>query len=114
MGTYDTLVDGEKLAQVKIFNRTMSVFKKGDKLPVEGLGVGNTFTIVLPDYEGARFAIVKDGKFIKLTSDVNETYRPYVDKWGNIIEKLEDMVNPFYQAVQEALKKEEMKNEGEI
>ena len=99
MGTYDTFVDGGKNCQTKMFNCLLSIWNPGDAVPLK-----ESFTMILPDYEGARYAIVQNGIFVKLTDDTLETTGPYYDKWGGLITDVTEDVgqrNPLKQAVDE-------------
>lgn len=62
----------------------MSVYQIGDELPNMGIYPDN-YTIILPPYEGCKYAIVKDRKLWKLTNVSSLTIEPFIDKWGNRI-----------------------------
>ena len=97
MGTFDTFVDGDIVCQTKMFDCLMITYHPGDEVPLK-----DSFTMVFPDFEGARYGIFQKGIFVKLTNDVDETTDPYYDKWGGIITDLtEDVGNrsPIKQAV---------------
>jgi len=103
MGVFDTLVDGDESVQVKCFASNLRTFHVGDIIidsPYDDM------TIVCPDYsdysgESKIFALLKDGKFFKLTRDPEETYPPYVDKWGGYLSSAEDFKNHFRILVEE-------------
>ncbi len=92
MGLYDTLIDGEKQAQIKCFNREMNTYKVGDQVPRDG-----SFIIVLPPQENKRFAFIKDGVFIGLT----DRCPVIIDKWGRELTSFSDFRNPFEDLVQD-------------
>ena len=94
MGIYDTLIDGDRSCQIKVFPDSFEVYEVGDKLPTEG-----TFTIVLPSYEGARFVLIEKGVFKKLTDNPDETYSPVIDKWGSGLDNIESFVNTYQELV---------------
>lgn len=74
MGTYDTLVDGERSVQVKVFDNEFNTYNIGDKIPCDG-----SFIIMFPEYEDSLFAIIKDSVFLGLT----DCPPIIIDKWGN-------------------------------
>jgi hypothetical protein len=84
MGMFDTLTDGKKQCQVKCFECVMSIYQIGDELPDMDI-YPNNYTIVLPEYEGCKFAIIKDKKLWKLTNVASLTIEPFIDKWGSRI-----------------------------
>lgn len=81
MGLYDTLIDGEKSCQVKMFDCILATYKPGDEIP----NIRGAFVITFPDYARARFAVIRDGKFEKLVDELTEEEKklPAYDKWGN-------------------------------
>lgn len=81
MGSYDVLTNGKKGCQVKIFHNNMSRYTIGDLLPAKR--IGKSYTIVFPEYESYKFAIVKNRKLWKLTDSSKEIIEPFLDKWGN-------------------------------
>jgi hypothetical protein len=91
MGTYDVLTNGKKGCQVKIFHNNMKSYKIGDLLPAKSLG--KSYTIVFPEYEAYKFAIVKSRKLWKLTDSSKEIIEPFIDKWGNDV-KVTKKYNP--------------------
>lgn len=101
MGVYDTLVDGERSAQVKCFDGKLATYKAGDQVPCDG-----SFIIVLPEYEGAEFAIVKDGVFIGFT----DCPPVIIDKWGKHLISYDAFKNP-YEEIVDSLRKT-VKNDG--
>lgn len=90
MGLYDTLVDGERTAQIKCFGRDMETYEVGDQLPCDG-----SFIIMLPDYEGARFALVKDSIFVGFT----DCPPILIDKWGTHLVSYDAFVDSFTELV---------------
>lgn len=110
MGCFDTLSDGEHSAQVKCFGGNLKIFHKGETVPPLHYYEGykewpaeeqiGTYTIVLPGYVSHRFAVIKDGTFVGLTNNVAETGEPYVAKWGELLERLEDFVDFFTELIQ--------------
>lgn len=102
LGSFDILIDGDKLVQVKCFSCDFDRYTVGDKVPDD---FGKTFTIVLPYYEGAKFAVVKNGKLAKLTDDESETLKPYITKWGEEIESPDEFRNPFEEIIEKAKEK---------
>jgi len=99
MGTYDTLVDGDKSAQIKMFDCDLTTYNAGDKLPTD-----KTFTIIFPSFCWNRFAIVKDGIFIKLTNEESEIFSPYVDKWGEELVSSHILLDPTRELINEIIK----------
>jgi len=99
MGAFDNLVDGEKVAQVKCYLSNLETYKVGDKVP-KVFGYSN-YTILLPYYESVDFAIIRKGRLVALTNDKRRLVKPFIDKWGGIVEKLEDFKNPFEEVVKE-------------
>jgi len=98
MGSYDTLTDGKKDCQVKCFHSNMTVYTIGDLLPdINGtqrmVGTVKSYTIVFPEYEGYKFAIIKNDKLWKLTNSSKEIIEPFIDKWGNDV-KVKKKYNP--------------------
>ncbi len=92
MGVYDTLVDGDRQAQVKCFDCKLKTYKVGDKIPCDG-----SFIIVLPHHrEGAHYAIVKDSIFLGFTDDTPII----IDKWGEHLVSYDAFRDPFEEAVQ--------------
>jgi len=87
MGVFDTFVDGDRHCQTKMFDCLMETYHPGDEVPLK-----ESFTMVFPDYEGARFAIFQQGVFVKLSDDELETMGPYYDKWGGLITDLTEDV----------------------
>jgi hypothetical protein len=85
MGVYDTLIDGGRSVQIKIFGDSYETYEVGDQLPCDG-----SFIIVLPDYEDAPFAIIKDGIFLGLT----DCPPIIVDKWGGHIVSYDAFKSP--------------------
>jgi len=83
MGSYDFLSDGIDTVQIKLYDCEMDRYNLGDKVPE---GYGKDYTIVLPRWEPVDFALIKDGKFLKFTDNKNETYPPYISKWGETLE----------------------------
>ena len=88
MGMFDTLIDGKNQAQIKCLDCQMNVIKPGSKVKLKGVGyyreyeMPKSFTIILPVYEEQKYAIFKNGKFIKLTNNKKEIVKPYYDKYG--------------------------------
>jgi hypothetical protein len=100
MGFFDTLIYRRKMAQVKCLGQTLHSYKTGDTIP--GWVVrryGADFTIVLPKYEGADFALIKGSKFLKLTCNKKLTYPPYISKWGGVLTGPLLSSNPFEEAI---------------
>lgn len=105
MGCFDTLSADGFSSQVKCFRGALDIFRKGDRVPTlhnyEGYEEWpeedqiNTYTIVLPGYASHRFALIKDRTFMGFTHDTTETVGPYVAKWGERLDKLEDFKD-FY------------------
>ena len=95
MGVYDTLIDGDKQAQIKCFDCEMNTYKVGDKIPRDG-----TFIIVLPPRENKRYAIIKDSIFLGLT----DRYPKIIDKWGCVLGSVHDFEDTFKDLVQEISK----------
>lgn len=100
MGMYDTLIDGERSVQTKMFKNMLNTYEVGDKLPCDG-----SFIIMFPDYEEVPFAIVKDGIFLGLTD------RPpiIVDKWGRHLvsyDAFEDVFGDLVQSLASKVKEE--------
>lgn len=110
MGCYDILIDGEFSSQVKCFRGVLDRFRKGERVPTlhnyEGYEEWpeeeqiDTYTIVLPGYESHKFALIKDRTFIGFTNHVSQTIEPYIAKWGERLDKLEDFVDFFTDLVQ--------------
>ena len=89
MGIYDILVDGDKTVQVKCFKDPgLRTYKVGDKTPFR-----RTVTILLPDYEEAKFAIIEKGIFVGLTNDLSKAKPPFISKWGKKCKTIEDIEN---------------------
>jgi len=102
MGVYDTLIDGERKAQIKCFDCEMNTYKVGDKVPLSG-----TYILVLPEREDVRFALVKDGIFIGLSDSL-----PYfIDKWGRHLSGVADFSDPYEELVQ-SISEEAKRGEG--
>ena len=95
MGLFDTLVDGERSVQTKIFANLMNTYRVGDKLPCDG-----SFIIMFPDYEEAPFAIIKDGVFLGLT----DCPPIIVDKWGNHLTSYDDFEDIYQEFVDNVTK----------
>ncbi len=103
MGVYDTLIDGERQAQVKCFWNEMNIIKVGDEVPLNG-----TYIIVLPEREDARFALVKGGIFVGLSD-----CPPYfIDKWGGQLTDIDDFKDTYEELVQSISKDSKMEAEG--
>ncbi len=96
MGSFDTLSDEGCSVQVKCFNGNLDVYHVGDKVPElhyyhqgyrrwDDEDQLDTYTIVLNPYHPA-FALIKDRIFIGFTGDEEETYPPYVWRWGELRE----------------------------
>jgi len=100
VGLYDTLVDGDKEAQVKCFNREMNIYKVGDRVPRDG-----SFIIMLPPYEGAPCAIIKDGIFMGLTDCPPSMVDKIIDKWGKRLASYDDFKDP-YEKIAQKIKKD--------
>ena len=106
MGLYDTLVDGDKEAQVKCFNREMNIYEVGDRVPS-----GGSFIIMLPPYEDAAYAIIKDGIFLGLTDCPPSTADKIIDKWGGHLASYDDFKDP-YEKIAQKIKKDAEGNEA--
>lgn len=102
MGSYDFLIEKGKIVQIKLFSCEFKEYKVGDKVP---LTYGKDYTIILPRYEPSKYALIKNGKFIKLTNSKKEVYPPYISKWGDKLEKIEDLVNPFSKGIEQSKKR---------
>lgn len=103
MGVYDTLIDGERQAQVKCFTNALESYEVGDEVPLKG-----TYIIVLPEREDARFALVKDGIFVGLT----ECPPNFIDKWGGYLSGFADFRDHYEELVQSISKETKMESEG--
>jgi hypothetical protein len=112
MGIYDTLTDDKRACQVKCFESNLFVYHIGDILPDMGIYPDN-YTIVLPEYEGCKFAIVKDRKLWKLTNIVSQTIEPFIDKWGNRI-AFTKKFNPSKRSNEDILKIGDLNNPFEV
>jgi len=109
MGSFDTLSDGRHSIQVKCFPCMVQIYHVGDTVPTLHLYDSymewpkdeqvETYTIVLPSYEAMRFALVRDRRFVGFTNVPNETYKPYVAKWGEKLENLEDFEDYFSELI---------------
>lgn len=101
MGVYDMLTDGDRTVQVKCWDRLLETFHKGDMVPP--YAGEETYTIILPYYEDARFALITKGIFKGLTNEVNDTWEPYITKWGGETELSvdQDKLNPVAIAIEE-------------
>lgn len=110
MGCFDTLSEGDFSSQVKCFGGDLKIFRKGERVPTlhcyedyeewpEEEQI-DTYTIVLPGYESHKFALIKDRIFIGFTNHVSQTIEPYIAKWGERLEKLDDFVDFFTELVQ--------------
>ncbi len=102
MGVYDTLIDGERQAQIKCFTNEFKTYKVGDKVPRKG-----TYIIILPAHENVKFALISEGIFVCL-SDCPPTL---IDKWGEHLRSPADFKDRFEELVQKTSK--EMKKESE-
>ena len=111
MGSFDTLSHGGHSAQVKCFRGMIQIYHMNERVPdlhyydsyeawpeEEQL---ESYTIVLPSYESMRFALIKDRTFVGFTNEVSETWKPYVAKWGEKLDKLEDFKDYFSDLVEE-------------
>jgi len=100
MGVYDTLIDGDRSAQVKCWDDlSYKSFHVGDEVPT--YGDLDTYTIVLPSYEGSGFALIANGTFKGLTYKVGNTWEPYITKWGEETNLTvdQDELNPVVKAI---------------
>ncbi|MFQ5621494.1 MAG: hypothetical protein ACE5FT_06660 [Candidatus Nanoarchaeia archaeon] len=85
MGMYDTFIDGNKEMQVKCFRNMLDKFHAGDTIPYEELGCPKD--IIVYDYDNL-LLIIKDGKFVKITDNVNELPDfPIIDYLGTLKSK---------------------------
>lgn len=111
MGSYDTLIQDSFGVQVKCFRGMVQIYRVGEVVPIlhtydnyepwpEDEQI-RTYTIVLPSYEFFRYALIKDRIFVGFTSNVEETWKPYVAKWGEQLIKLEDFTDYFSDLVEE-------------
>ena len=103
MGVYDTLVDGDQSVQVKCFSCDLATYYVDDFI---ASAPHADMTVVCPDYrvypqEGKIFALLKDRRFVGFTHDPEETYPPYIDKWGNCLATEEDFKDHFRVLVEE-------------
>ena len=121
MGSFDTLVQVGYSIQVKCFQGMVQTYRVGEVVPIlhtyddyqpwpEDEQI-RTYTIVLPSYEFFRFALIKDRRFVGFTSDVEETWKPYVAKWGEKLDKLENFKDYFSDLVEEI--SSQFRNKGE-
>ncbi len=99
MGLYDTLIDGEKQAQVKCFDCEMNTYKVGDQVPSDG-----SFIIMFPP---DLYAIIKDSIFLGFT----DCPPVIIDKWGGHLASYDDFKNPYEELVR-SLAKEYREDEG--
>lgn len=77
MGVYDYLVDGDKEAQVKVWDCELRSYSVGDKVhPVNG-----ELTYVLALREGG-FAFVNDLRFVGIIDEWRNSSVPIFDKYG--------------------------------
>ena len=91
MGVYDTLIDGEKQAQIKCFDCELKTYKVGDQVPCDG-----SFIIVLPPREGVHYAIIKDSIFLGFT----DCPPMIIDKWGEHLVSYDAFRDPYEELVQ--------------
>ena len=95
MGSFDTLVDGNKNIQVKCFEGNLKVFHVGDIVPKLHNYHENyrkwipelqyeTYTIDMNPYPDPLYALIKDGVFVGFTNDEEETYPPFVYRYGKL------------------------------
>jgi len=103
MGVYDTLIDGDKQAQIKCFDCEMNTYKVGDKIPRDG-----TFIIVLPPRENKRYAIIKDSIFLGLT----DRMPAIIDKWGCYLISCDDFRDHPAELVEKISKEAKMEADG--
>lgn len=95
MGVYDTLIDGERQAQIKCFNCEMNTYKVGDRVPYDG-----SLVIVLPSRgENIRYAIVKDSIFFGFTN-CPPVIPTIIDKWGEHLVSYDDFKDPYEELTQ--------------
>jgi len=112
LGVFDTLVDGDRSAQVKCWDSALKVYQKGDEVPrFETL---DTYTIVLPSYCDAEFALIAKGKFHGFTNEVRNTWEPYISKWGFYTELSvdQDTQSPIFKALRALVKEFDKGVEG--
>lgn len=100
MGAFDILRDRTKECQVKCFHKNMTIYKIGDELPYLGF---DAYTIVFPEYEGCRFAIIKNKRLWKLTDSSEEIIEPFIDKWGKQV-RVTKKYNPSKRTSMDVLK----------
>ena len=102
MGLFDTLIDGKRSVQTKMFKNMLNTYEVGDKLPCDG-----SFIIMFPDYEEAPFAIVKDGTFLGLT----DCPPLIVDKWGKHLSSYDDFEDIYQNFVDNINKELDLEDE---
>ncbi len=108
MGVYDTLIDGEESVQVKCLGSlrdeiypAMRTYNVGDRV----LAPEATMTIITPHYPtGHRYALIKDGRFIGITSFFGITFGPYYDKWGSFLESPGKFINLAQKAIDDLIR----------
>lgn len=102
MGLYDTLVEGDKQAQVKCFSSEMNTYEVGDRVPYDG-----SLIIMFPPYEGARYAIVKDSIFLGFT----DSAPALIDKWREHLISYDDFKDPYNELAQKILLRDDLDQE---
>jgi len=108
LGLYDQLIYRKKVVQVKCFDCVLDTLRPGDLVYDKWLRLyGNSFTVVLPNYEPAKYAVFIDGEFEFLTNSVKRTFAPYISKWGEKLPGPELVNNPFETAIKEVIKRKD-------
>lgn len=108
MGSFDTLVDGDYSTQVKCFEGNLSHYRVGDEVPKLHFYHQNyrkwpeetqpkSYTLVLDPYGPPRYVLIKNRVIIKFTNDQDETYAPYVARWGQICDIEGEVENEPYE-----------------
>jgi hypothetical protein len=99
VGCYDTFYQGGASVQIKCFGGKLGHYHVGDRVPplhfYEDYEMWaeedqlDTYTVVLSEYAGYKYALFKDRVFVGFTDLHTETYEPYVSKWGIKLDSLD-------------------------
>ena len=109
MGLYDEVggVPSGYDSQFKCWHSDMNRFGLGEKVP-DCLGT-KEYSILLNSYEKTKppmYLIVKEGRLSEFSS---EPLEPVFSKWGVLLEKDEEPINPAEEAMKKVFKKMDMK-----